>query len=268
MLSVFSYGQLVLPKRKRAVYTTLAVSNEADTIGPVVFSPWRESWAMPFGLKKELFGSNRREVGGQTEAEEVEEDGEMEEQEDDEEGIPDDVLPGVSELRVSQGVGSKSTRSDSNVEVVFMHAWPEDLYVEILNSFALKALIDLTAGPGCAAMACIKERKPYLGCCMTDKHAAWLEQRIVMQIFDGMLAEDSKLHCLELTKLVAANTAAKRTSGENPAPAPKRGRTNPKGGKDNNDNPDKGGKDKDKKDKPKGDKGKDDDDATDSDGSE
>ena len=56
ILSVFSNGCLALPFRKRAIYEQMAVSNESDVIGPVIYEPWSASWTLPFGLKKDIAG--------------------------------------------------------------------------------------------------------------------------------------------------------------------------------------------------------------------
>jgi hypothetical protein len=222
LLNVFSRTALDLPRRKRSVYTSVSHSNEADIIGPVVFEPWKTSWTLPFLLKKELFGQNRREVGGQTDAEELDEhmdDADADEAMDD---VPEDTLPGVAEMSVSPGRDSKLVRTDANIEVVFLHSWPEDFYVEVLHSFCLKAVVDMTAGAGAAALACIKSKRQYLGCCLTDVHQRLLEQHLLMKVFNEMMNEESKLHCLELTKAIA-EVAAQSSKGKKKADDPKAG---------------------------------------------
>jgi len=60
------------------------------------------------------------------------------------EGLTEDVLPGVAALTVSPGREGKGvTRPDTNVEVVFFHAWPTNLYTELLQSFCLKGTLGL-----------------------------------------------------------------------------------------------------------------------------
>jgi len=85
-LNVFSKGPIKLPRRKRAVYTTGALSNEGDILGPIMYEQWSKAWTLPFGIKKVLFGRNRREVGGTTEAEEINSDEEGAEDVAEEEG--------------------------------------------------------------------------------------------------------------------------------------------------------------------------------------
>jgi hypothetical protein len=200
-LLAITTGNIMLPLRKRTVYLGMSVTNESDVIGPVVFDPWKSAWTMPFGIKKQIFGINRREVGGQTDAEEI--DDEVADPDNMLEDIEEDSIPGIAELTVSPGRDKKVVRTDGNMEVVFFHAWPVDLFTEIISSFALKTVIDLTAGPGNCALACLKAKKLYTGCCLTDAHKHHLEQFLITKIFDEMLNEESKFHCLELTKAIA-----------------------------------------------------------------
>jgi hypothetical protein len=222
LMNVFTHGALDLPRRKRCVYNAMSHSNEADIIGPVVFEPWKTSWTLPFALKKELFGQNRREVGGQTDAEQA---GENVDEADDDEAmndVPDDTLPGVAEMSVSPGRDSKLARTDTNVEVVFLHSWPEAFYTEIVHSFCLKGVVDMTAGAGAAALACIKGKRQYLGCCLTDVHVRLLEQQLLVKVFNEMLDEESKLHCLELTKAITV-VSAQSAKGKPKSADPKAG---------------------------------------------
>lgn len=81
LLTVFASTALNLPRRRRAVYKDMALTNEADTIGPVRLPLWSAAWCMTFGKKKDLFtAANRPAVGGLTDAvqpnEEVDDAGE------------------------------------------------------------------------------------------------------------------------------------------------------------------------------------------------
>ena len=80
-LNVYSRAKINLPRKKRSVYTMGgAVSNESDILGPITLEPWSTAWTLPFAMKKQLFGKNRREVGGTTDATEIsdqEDDGDM-----------------------------------------------------------------------------------------------------------------------------------------------------------------------------------------------
>ena len=199
---------------------------------------------MPRAVGEELFGGCRREVGRQTAAEPVDEttvddDGEVD-------GVADEVLPGIAELTVSPGRDGTVVRSDTNVEVVFFHSWPELIYTELIHSFSLKAVVDLTAGSGAAAFARIKAKRPYLGCCLSDCHKEHLEQHILKKIFDEMLREDSRMPCVELTKAVkdadakppAKRAAPKRVSSAKKNPKAKKAKTGDGKKKDEDDDDD------------------------------
>jgi len=84
--------------------------------------------------------------------------------------IVEDSLPGVQQLTINPGRGNKVERTDANLEVAFFHSWPVEFYSEILNSFVLKGLIDMTAGAGAAAIACVLDKKKYVGVCLSDTH--------------------------------------------------------------------------------------------------
>ncbi len=82
-MSVFTSSNLVLPRKRRAVYNEMALTNEADTIGPVRWPLWSTSWTMTFGKKKDLFTpENRPAVGGLTDAAQPEEEENDNEEED------------------------------------------------------------------------------------------------------------------------------------------------------------------------------------------
>ena len=79
----------------------------------------------------------------------------------------------------------------------FFHAWPEQL----LHSFCLNALLDLTAGSGYAAMATIEAKKTYVGLCLSDAHKDLLEEWLQWPIFNVMQDSNSSLHDASLSLL-------------------------------------------------------------------
>ena len=71
LMMAFPSSTLQLPRRKRLLYDTAAVTNETDTVGPLPFPLWSSSWALSVGEKKELcMVENRIAVGGLTDPEE------------------------------------------------------------------------------------------------------------------------------------------------------------------------------------------------------
>ena len=124
MMMAFSSSTPQLPRRKRLLYDTVAITNEADTIGPVAFPLWSSSWAQSFGKKKELFMvENRIAVGGLTDPDEdtVADADETEDGDHADDGLGDsiveDTMPGISGLTVNPGRASKHKREDGNLEV-------------------------------------------------------------------------------------------------------------------------------------------------------
>jgi len=124
MMMAISSSTLQLPRRKRLLYDTVAITNEADTIGPVTFPLWSSSWALSFGKKNELFMvENRIAVGGLTDPDEdtVADADETEDGDHADDGLGDsiveDTMPGISGLTVNPGRASKHKREDGNLEV-------------------------------------------------------------------------------------------------------------------------------------------------------
>jgi len=84
-----------------------------------------------------------------------------------------------------------------------------------------QGIVDLTAGCGAGALACIKAKKPYIGCCLSDTHKIQLEQHILKCIFQEMLKEDSKTPCLELTKAIKEVETNRKEKRPRPGAKPK-----------------------------------------------
>ena len=85
--------------------------------------------------------------------------------------------------------------------MVFFHEWPEQFYAELIHSFCLNGVLDLTAGSGYAAMATIKAKKTYVGLCLSDAHKDLLEQWLQWLIFNEMQDSNSSLHDASLSLL-------------------------------------------------------------------
>jgi hypothetical protein len=66
------------------LWQDVALTNEADTIGPVRLPLWSSSWTLTFAKKREVFGAeNRPAVGGPTDALVTEEDAQLAEEDED-----------------------------------------------------------------------------------------------------------------------------------------------------------------------------------------
>lgn len=116
--------------------------------------------------------------------------------------IIEDSLPGVLELSINPGRGNKPIRTDANLEPVFFHAWPRELYTEILHSFCLRGILDLTAGSGQAAIATIREKKIYVGVCLSSVHKEMLQEWLTVLVWRELLDPESPLHNSQITALM------------------------------------------------------------------
>ncbi len=152
--------------------------------------PYADCWALPFGAKKKCYGKFRVAVGGRTPGlggASSEEDGDWAAEDQGDEFDLSDVPPVVN--------GSKDIlkRGDDNVEPFCYNSKPVKLYSELLHSFCLKALYDLSPGDGKAAEACLEARKSYVGICLTDEHKAALYNRLIDRVVEAFGKEDSNL---------------------------------------------------------------------------
>ncbi len=141
------------PRRPREVYAGASYNNEVDLIGHVIYEPWRTSWMLPYATKRLLFTeAHRIAVGGSAAGS----DSSCDEDAGDSANVGgggnliEDTCPGIAALaaQTGQGRGAPKTRTDDNVEVVFFHAWPTNLYEELYTSFSMAGVVDMTAGPG------------------------------------------------------------------------------------------------------------------------
>ena len=107
--------------------------------------------------------------------------------------VPDDRLPGVEQLAVRPGRHAGHIREDTNIEPVFVHSLAYKFHEEIIHSFCVNAMVDATPGSGCAALACIFKRIPYLGLCLSDNHKELLTRRLIHVVHKEMEKSDSPL---------------------------------------------------------------------------
>ena len=82
----------------------------------------------PHVRPQELFtDTSRIAVGGQADAEDLQDDAFIDEKDSATGQAPEDTLPGVGALGVHTGRGAGKVRGDLHVEVVLFHAWPTPL---------------------------------------------------------------------------------------------------------------------------------------------
>lgn len=163
-LITFSESVVKIPKKNR-LHT--GGSNLGNLIGPIGLTPFDSSdvWKLTPASKKKLLGQvGKILVGGACPAED-----------------------GAS-------ANPKPTFENGTTEPVMWWSSPVKLYEEFLHSFCLKAVIDLTAGDGHFALACLREKKPYVGVVFGECHRDMLYARLVRQVFKEMRKEDSPLY--------------------------------------------------------------------------
>ena len=189
-LHVVSKGAVEGEDRKRTHY---AGTTHGDTLGPVTLPDPKSTWHMAFSDKKKLYGHARMDVGGPT--------------------------PGAE--------GAAPQRFADSLEPVGYHTKPEQLYDEIDSAYGAKGWLDLTALDETIALMCIKKRKPYFGCVLTQFHLEALTARILTKIMELFTIESSGLTQAELIAKLPTPTGKPRPkSGTKGQPKkPRRQRT-------------------------------------------
>ena len=76
---------------------------------------------------------------------------------------------------------------------MFYHNLPPDLHLEVIHSFNVVGVLDLTVGRGQLAQACLTKRIPYLGFGLTETHVVELEKYLIMRVKDNMGTEGHPL---------------------------------------------------------------------------
>ena len=80
-----------------------------------------------------------------------------------------------------------------DLQPVFFHQLPVDYYLELIHSYNVVGMLDLAAGGGHAAQACLTKRIPYLGFGLTETHVVELEKFLVSWVRDMMGTEGHPL---------------------------------------------------------------------------
>ena len=238
MLCVYSGVHLTLTSRPRKILRDCTKTNSGNTIGLVRYELWKNSWKMTWAKKQDVFGDMFRvEVGGKTdadasavnedadavlagdeEANEAEEDGEKEEP----------VLEGLSQYQVNPGRSNKPTRNPDTKEVVFLHALNQSFYEELVHSFELKSMVDATAGPGLAAMACMEAGINYTGVCFTKFHCQQLRAHLISKTFEKMQDSGSKFYCPDLSVAMDVDDHGEPEEEKKPRKRKPKGKAKPK----------------------------------------
>ena len=154
---VYTAEPLQLDKRARLHFPG---SNMGDTISGVPLPPWKDQWLVDRATKLKLYTPNGRHLSGGPNPE------------------PDFPQP----------------KFDREREPVSWHSCHLKLYEEILVSFHVKAVVDLSTADETFALACIQNQIPYLGVCWGDTHTQLLSQRLSEKMWELYKTAGSPLY--------------------------------------------------------------------------
>ena len=156
-------------------------SNFGTHLGNMILPSYATLWSESCKSKLELYGKYRVAVGGKTEGED--------------------------------GPGRGVKRKDrTTIEPVFWHGRPSLLYDEILHSYRLDAIIDLSCGDGQLALTCARNRTPYFGFALTEKHATLLRDHLIEEILKGMVNEADPMFDPQLASIAQSAKKLKPTT--------------------------------------------------------
>ena len=121
--------------------------------------------------------------------------------------------------------------NDARVESVFSAGrLPTKFHTDLLHSLCCNAVIDLFAGQGEMAQACLDTRTPIVAFCCTEAHAEALEERLTKYVLTKFTEKGHTLHREDAKNMmvgadgltsVAAGSSDGLTSGHNPDPKAK-----------------------------------------------
>ena len=160
LVSREEYGKQ-LPVIKRLHYKG---TNSGNKIGDVEWTSLDNAWNLTHKQKLDLLGPYRVEVGGKTK--------------------------GAGEMELQRAKRKGAT----DMEPAFWHGRPPTLYHELIHSYQLKAIVDLSPGDGTLAVLCCKLRVPYLGFTLTDVHTELVKHYCLQQLLVAACTEGDKLY--------------------------------------------------------------------------
>ena len=126
----------------------------------------------------------------------------------------------------------QSAEQSAALESVFSASLlPVSFFQDMLKSHSAKAMVDLSCGQGSAARACLLERIPYFGFCLTERHAKNQEMQLTEFVLTEMRREGSSHYRPEAAKEPPAETSETAPKGGAPKPKPNKQKieTAPKG---------------------------------------
>ena len=180
---ILSKGKVTLPERTRKYFPG---TNCGDTLTDVNVPSPDDVWQLPWKLKKQLYGKKHLIlVGGKTEVD-------------------------ASHMR----------RTDETVEPVIYHPMPLKFYLQLIDDFFAKRIIDLVTCDGMFAYAALKSRIGYVGICFTQDHASMVEDMLIAKLKVDMAEQGDPNYNPQYALAVG-----KKTEKENEEPEAKKRKT-------------------------------------------
>ena len=181
---MLAHAKISLPERSRKHYPG---STSGDTIMGVAATEAEMEWTMSWADKKALYGKkNLIAVGGKTKG-----------------ASPDDVV---------------ERKTDSTQVPVTHHGMPPAWYDELIHTFFVKAIVDLTPLDAKFAWQAVLNRVGYVGIAFTEEHQTMIYARLVEQMKIEMCQTGSKLYNAQYAKAAGLT----ETPPSVPLPNPKR----------------------------------------------
>ena len=181
---ILSKGKVTLPERTRKHFPG---TNCGDTLTDVNIPSPNDVWRLPWKLKKQLYGKKHLIlVGGKTETD----------------------SPHVK-------------RNDDTVEPVIYHPMPLTFYLQLIDDFFAKRIIDLVTCDGVFAYAALRHRIGYVGICFTQEHASMVEEMLIAKLKVDMSERGDPNYNPQYALAVG-------TENENEEPEAKKRKTTPK----------------------------------------
>ncbi|MDA8582950.1 hypothetical protein N9L68_01930 [bacterium] len=169
-----------------------AGTNASEFIGPVELPDWAASWHLTFKEKNVLFEQHRIAVGGA------------------------DDGSGIADAKVNE------PRNPDDVEPVFYHNMPKQLYTALVHDLNWKGVLSLAVGDGTLALVCALQKLVFVGVTLNMAHSDALYKWLTMEVFK--LMQDPKctpLYDSQLVELLASQDDAKARQDEKKPPKPK-----------------------------------------------
>lgn len=199
---LYSAAKLRMPKKKKKFFSGTSLG---DCLVEVPVLKEEELWTTDKATKKAIYSSkNFIPVGGRAGSESEDDD-------DDEDGAEEPPEP-----------PAKKAKTETDTLPIFYHEVPKVLAAEIINLYAVVGVIDLTAGAGTWAKACLDSGVQYFGVALTLKHREELSNYLVEYVRAAQLDSASPLYVRGLAAKAAPavpSGTAKPPGGVTPAPA-------------------------------------------------